>query len=189
MQLISFIYPSICCLVTQWQKALYHLHGWAFSLLWSSATYVCPASVTSAWGAVTEYMPSVNTRARRVPTQTSYSIHGCWTAFKTYQPRSRENTELSFFWLLWADNFQVFSSGIDWGQSIKSPEANGGIQLLATWLTDQTPVPQALRCEPRQRQEARVRSVTWESNMWIQSLSGLILWQMLHWHAAFGQSD
>lgn len=69
VRLISFIYPSVCCLVTQWQKALCHLHRWAFSLLWSSVTYVCPTPVNSALVTISEYVLPMNTRPRRVPTQ------------------------------------------------------------------------------------------------------------------------
>lgn len=171
MQLISFIYSLICCLVTQWQKALYPLHGWAFLLLWGSVTHVCPIPMNSAWVAVTEYMPSMNTWPSRVPTQTSYSIHICWI-FILHLKFTNPKLETTLSWAFLLEGFGGHlgfagweSSGIFLGAVNKESWGQWREYIVCHMVRrSDTPVPRALRDEPMQRQETRVRSVTWKSN-------------------------
>lgn len=81
LQFISFIYPSSCCLVTQWQRR--HVLTCA-AVPTLKFTNVCLCTLKSGW-----VLP-VYTWPGRVPT---HAFHSCWL----YHVKGSENTELSLF--------------------------------------------------------------------------------------------
>ena len=80
-QFISFTYPSICCLVTRWQRK-HRLPCVAVTTL--KFTNVCLYTLKSGWVLPVYKWPC------RVPT---HAFHSCWR----YHAKGRENTELSLF--------------------------------------------------------------------------------------------
>lgn len=142
-QFISFIYPSSCCLVTQWQRR--HLLTCAACLLWSSLMCVCaPWSQGECYlctRGLAEFlhMPFIVAgfiMSKGERTLSYRLVH--WQGF------CQGGAGVGGVWVWLVEALQVFE------QSIQSLETNWGINSV-TWLTDRTPVPRAFRWELRHR--------------------------------------